>query len=186
MTSSPARDRDSVPSTRAGTRAATGASGSAAAPAKQRMLQALAAARADVMDAIRGLAAKDVDQPLAPGKWCVREIVLHLGLRDRVRFPEWDAALAGRPVPWQSFDDEAMAKVNRDTLASLAGTSWAEALRLLEDSRRELLERVRKAPDEPASLWTPGHAFSGMLDALPRHDHHHAHGIRRWRATLAA
>lgn len=153
---------------------------------KRRFLAALADARATVHESVRGLTADEANEPLMPGKWTVREIVLHLYARDRVRFDEWDAALSGTAVSWQFLDDEAMSRVNRDHLEPLRDVSWAEALRLLDSTRAALVERILTVPDEPAGIWRAEHSFGWMLDALPRHDRHHAEGIRRWRSARTA
>ena len=52
---------------------------------KERVLFELERARVAVTAAIQGLGAAAADRPVAPGKWTVREIVLHLVVRDRAR-----------------------------------------------------------------------------------------------------
>lgn len=158
---------------------------SGAPPTKAALLAALAVARADVHDAIRGLSAAEAERPMGEGKWSAREVILHLGIRDRVRLEEWNAALAGRPVSWQPLDKHAMVKVNRETLEPVASLEWDTAVRVMDETRRALLEKIEAVPDEPREKWRTEHAFGWMLDALPRHDHHHAQGIRSWRAATA-
>ncbi len=158
----------------------------AGATSKQLMLFQLVKARTQFLGAIQGLTAGAAEQPLAPGKWSTRQIVLHLCCRDRARLREFEAALRGVQVSWRDLDDEEMARVNARDLAGLSHFAWDEAVRLLHATRESLLEAVEGVPEEPAEVWDAEHAFGWMLQRLPIHDRHHAEMIKQWRAETGA
>jgi len=158
----------------------------AGASSKQLTLFQLVKARTQFLGAIQGLTAGAAEQPLAPGKWNTRQIVLHLCCRDRARLREFEAALRGVQVSWRDFDDEEMARANAQDLAGLSHLAWDEAVRLLHATRESLLEAVEGVPEEPAEVWDAEHAFGWMLQRLPIHDRHHAETIKQWRVEAGA
>jgi hypothetical protein len=139
-------------------------------------------ARAMVHAAVLGLTAAAVDQPLAPGKWSVRETLLHLATRDQVRLREMEAALRGVAPSWQGVKDPEMAGINAETLAPLRHLDWEETVRLLHRTRQQLMEELEMVPEDPVEVWGPAHPFGWMFHVLPPHDRHHAESIKRWRA----
>jgi hypothetical protein len=146
----------------------------------------LVRARAAVLGAIQGLTAGSANQPMAQGKWSVRETVLHLVTRDQARMREGEAALRGQNASWKGVKDPEMSAINSDLMAPLRALDWDEALRLLHRTRDLLMEELESVPDEPADVWSPDHPFGWMLQALPPHDRHHAEVIKRWRADHGA
>jgi len=150
---------------------------------RARIISALATARAGLLDAVTGLTPREAEKAMSPGKWNVRETVLHLVARDRARLAEMDAALAGTPASWRAHGPEEYARLNAEELAPLRAHSWDQAMALLDATRRELQERLAAVPEEPAEVWQPSHPFGWMMEALYEHDRHHAQVIRRWRAA---
>lgn len=153
----------------------------ASARAKDLLLFELQRARVAVQAAVQGVAPASAEQPLAPGKWTLRETVLHLAVRDRVRLEEFDAVLAGADVSWLGADDARMAEINEAHLAPLRAHSWDAALRLLQTTRDQLMTRVLAVPPDPDDRWTDAHPFGRMLLALPPHDRKHALQIKNAR-----
>ncbi|MBK7367567.1 MAG: DinB family protein [Candidatus Eisenbacteria bacterium] len=145
---------------------------------KEILLFEMQRARVAVMASIQGMTAPVADRPTAPGKWSVREIVLHLIVRDRVRLDEFAPVLGGRAPSWTGLDEGAMARVNELHLGPLRPLSWEEAVRLLQATREQLVAALVSVPSHPAELWTEAHPFGAMLHALPRHDRHHAEQIK--------
>ena len=156
---------------------------SADGSAKQRVMFELLRARTQLMAALQGLSAGSGEQPLAPGKWTVREVVLHLVARDRARLREMEAALLGRRGSWIGQDQAANAAMNERDLGALRHHDWDRALRLLQRTRRELIEAIEAIPDQPAGVWLDTHPLGEMLLKLPTHDRHHAEALKHWRAT---
>jgi hypothetical protein len=150
---------------------------------RARVISALATARAAVIETIAGLTPREAEKPMSPGKWNVRETVLHLVARDRARLAEMEAAAAGTPASWQANKTEDYARLNAEELGPLRGHTWDQALGLLDNTRREVLERLAAVPEEPLETWQPSHPFGWMMEALYQHDQHHAQIIRRWRAA---
>lgn len=150
----------------------------AAASAKELLLFELQRARVALLAALKGLPPGAAERPLGPGKWTVRELVLHLAVRDRVRLEEFDDVLSGTPVSWAGASDAAMAQINERHLAELRHLSWDDALRLLSRTRDELVHRLLGVPASPAEVWGEGHPFGAMLRMLPPHDRKHAQQIQ--------
>jgi len=150
---------------------------------RARVISALATARAALIEAIGGLTPREAEKAMSPGKWNVRETVLHVVARDRARLAEMDAALEGTPASWQANRPEDDTRMNAEGLATLRGHTWDQALALLDSSRREVQERLAAVPEEPVERWQPSHPFGWMMEALHQHDQHHAQIIRRWRAA---
>jgi uncharacterized damage-inducible protein DinB len=150
--------------------------------AKQRVIFELVRSRATVRASIQGLDADGAERPMGEGKWNVRQMVLHLCLRDRARIRELESTLRGVPHSWAGVSREEMDRMNAEDLAPLADVTWEEALRLLSSTRHALREALESVPDEPSEVWSPDHPFARMLLGLPPHDVHHAGIINRWRA----
>jgi len=135
-----------------------------------------------VHGAILGLPAGATDQPLAPGKWGVRETVLHLATRDQARLREMEAALRGASPSWRGVRDPEMGAINAETMEPLRHLDWEESVRLLHRCRQQLMEELEMVPEEPVEVWSKEHPFGWMFQVLPPHDRHHADTIKRWRA----
>ena len=155
------------------------------ASAKQLVLFELFRARTTFQSAIQGLGSSAND-PIAPGKWSPREIVLHLVSRDQARLRELEAALRGATPSWKNAKQEDWATINEANLEPLRHYDWEDALRLLHRTRQQLIEEIESIPEEPASVWSPEHPLGWMLSVLPPHDRHHADQIKQWRATRGA
>ena len=156
------------------------------ATAKQRLLFELVRAHTAVTAAIQGLLAGGAERAMGEGKWSVRETVLHLATRDRIRLREMEAALRGVPPSWREIGEDEQSRINERDLATLRHLPWDEAVRLLHSTRRELMESIESVPEEPAEVWSEAHPFGWMMQRLPQHDRHHADAIKRWRAEAGA
>ena len=138
----------------------------------------LVRARTAVKAALQGLTGGRATQPIAPGKWSVLEIVLHLSERDRVRLEEFDRLLAGVPRSWAGLSVDEIAAVNEAHLAPLRAHTFEEAVRRMDALRDELLERIARVPAEPTHVWSREHSFGDTMGHLPEHDRHHAQQIK--------
>ncbi len=150
----------------------------AGAGAREELLFELHRARASVKAATQGLSAGTAERPLSPGKWSIKEIVLHLSERDRVRLEEFGRTLAGQPHSWAGIEDPRMAATNEMHLVPLRAHTWDEAVRRMDSLREQLLWRLSQLPAEPDDVWQRGHAFGDMMWGLPEHDRHHAEQIK--------
>lgn len=149
---------------------------------KELLLFELGRARVAVKAALQGLGPASASRPIAPGKWSPLEIVLHLVARDEARLDRMAAALSGGTIEWMGQHDPAFwAAVNEAAIAPRRGTSWDDALRLLDVTRERLLEALRAVPETPAEPWTAAHPFGALLRGLVPHDRHHAEQIKNAR-----
>jgi len=164
----------------AGTRGAFAAQ-RALATAREELLFELQRSRASVKAATQGLTAASAERPIAPGKWTIKEIVLHLSERDRVRLEEFSRTLGGQPRTWAGVSDEEQTVVNETHLAPLRAHSWESAVRRLDSQRELLLLRLSEVPAHPDDVWRRGHPFADMMWGLPEHDRHHAKQIKKAR-----
>src|SRR6267378_202764 len=151
------------------------------ASAKQRLLFDLVRAHTAVTAAIQGLLPASAERPMGAGKWSIRETVLHLVTRDRIRLREMEAVLRGATPSWKTIDEDEQSRINQQDLSGLLHHPWDEAVRLLHATRRELMETIESISDEPAGLWVETHPFGWMMTRLAPHDRHHADAIKRWR-----
>lgn len=150
----------------------------AGASAREVLLFEIQRARASVKAATQGLSAGTAERPIAPGKWSIKEIVLHLSERDRVRLEEFGRTLSGQPRSWAGIEDPEMAPVNERHLAPLRRHTWDEAVRRMDSLREQLQLRLAELPAHPDDVWQRGHTFGDMMWGLPEHDRHHAEQIK--------
>jgi hypothetical protein len=150
----------------------------AGADARAELLFELQRARASVKAAIQGLAGGNAERPIAPGKWSIKEIVLHLSERDRVRLEEFGRTLGGQARSWAGATRAEEDEINEIHLAPLRAHTWDEAVRRMDSLREQLLLRLSQLPGQPDDVWRRGHAFGDMMWALPVHDRLHAEQIK--------
>lgn len=151
------------------------------AHAKDLLLFEMQRARVAVQAALQGVTGGSADRPVREGGWTIREVVLHLIARDKVRLEELERTLGGEFASWTGIEGAEMASINEWHLGELRHLDWDAALRLLQTKRDELMTALAAVPAEPAAVWSPEHPFGRMLHALPTHDHHHAAQIKRVR-----
>jgi hypothetical protein len=149
---------------------------------KQRLLFDLVRSHTSVAAAIQGLVENVANLPLGDGKWTVRETLLHLITRDRIRLREMERALRGITSSWQHISPAEQDAINAHDLGALAHIKWEEAVRLFHTTRRQLIEAIESVPEEPAHVWAEDHPFGWMMTRLPAHDRHHAEAIKRSRS----
>jgi uncharacterized damage-inducible protein DinB len=149
---------------------------------KQHVLNDLLESRDRVHAAIRGISPADVEAPLAPGKWSVRETVLHLCFWEYSIVQALDSAARGVPPRWEDNDAEKNAELNAEGHARFGSMSWAQAAALLRSGRASLLAALERIPADPADQWTGEHVLGRMLLDIAPHERHHAEQILRWRA----
>jgi hypothetical protein len=153
------------------------------AHAKDLLLFEMQRARVAVQAALQGVTGGSADRPVREGGWTIREVVLHLIARDKVRLEELDRTLGGESASWTGIEGAEMASINEWHLGELRHLDWDAAQRLLQTKRDELMAALAAVPAEPAAVWSPEHPFGRMLHALPNHDRHHAAQIKRVRTS---
>jgi len=151
------------------------------AHAKDLLLFELQRASVTVQAALQGVTGGSADRPVREHGWTIREVVLHLIARDKVRLEELERTLGGQLASWTGVEGDEMASINEWHLGELRHLDWDAAVRLLQTKRDELMAALAAVPAEPAEVWSPQHPFGRMLHSLPNHDRHHAAQIKRVR-----
>ena len=157
----------------------------AGASAKDLALFGLERARVAVHAAIQGMSAGAAERPVAPEKWTVRQMVLHVAFWDREimqKYLEAAAALNRRADIRRSRLDA----MNAAGVAGLAHHDWEAAKRLLQSTHEALWDALDSIPAEPEDVWSREHAVGELVHEVTRHDRHHADVIKRWRAEAGA
>jgi uncharacterized damage-inducible protein DinB len=157
----------------------------AGASAKDLALFGLERARVAVHAAIQGLSGGAAGQPIAPGKWSVRQMMLHLAFWDREVLTRYLEPAAARNQRAKIGHTE-LQTMNAAGVAGHDHLDWEAARRLLQDARERLWEAFESIPAEPAEVWAPEHAVGELVKELTSHDRHHGEIIKRWRAESGA
>ena len=130
---------------------------------------------------VNGLPASASERRLREGGWTLRELVLHLVARDKVRLEEFDRMLGGTHASWIGITSEHMDAINEWHLGELRHLGWEDARRRLDTMREALLGALHAVPAEPAEVWSPEHPFGRIMHALVAHDRHHAAQVKQLR-----
>jgi len=153
----------------------------AGASAKELALFEFVRARVAFTAAIQGMGAAAADRPTAPGKWSPRQIVLHVAYWDREMLRHLEPAWRDNVKVPLTYED--ILRANPGGVEELSHLDWEAAKRFLQATRERLLEALQSIPDEPAGMWTRGHALGAMIHHLTHHDRHHAGVIKAARAS---
>ena len=150
---------------------------------KQKLLFELVRARVGVHAAIQGLQPGSAEDIARPGRWSVRRHILHLIVIDRAVLNSIEGALLGTVPAWARLTPAQTATFEQQEASPLLHLDWAEALRRLHASRDHLVEALESIPDDPASVWEPGHPFADLLTRVITGDREQAEVIKRWRTS---
>jgi hypothetical protein len=155
----------------------------AGASAKDLVLFEMERAQTALAAAIKGMGEASANEPLGPGRWSPRQVLLHLVGWDRAALPALEVAYARNERP--PLADDEVDRVNAQSLAQYDHLGWEEARRLLQTARGELRAAFEAIPDEPAEVWSEQHAVGWMARFLAGHDRHHADQIKAARLAAA-
>jgi len=150
---------------------------------KQKLLFELVRARVGVHAAIQGLQPGSAEEVARPSRWSVRRHILHLIVIDRAVLHSIEGALLGTVPAWARLTPAQQATFEQQEASPLLHLDWAEALRRLHASRDQLVEALESIPDDPASVWEPGHPFAELLTRVITGDREQAEVIKHWRTS---
>jgi hypothetical protein len=150
---------------------------------KQKLLFELVRARVGVHAAVQGLQPGSAEDIARPGRWSVRRHILHLIVIDRAVLNSIEGALLGTVPAWARLTPAQTATFEQQEASPLLHLDWAEALRRLHASRDHLMEALESIPDDPASVWEPGHPFAELLTRVITGDREQAEVIKHWRTS---
>jgi hypothetical protein len=146
--------------------------------AKQELLQQAEQEYDGLKAAIKGL-----DEPqmieVWLGTWGVREILAHATGWHREMIPALERLERGAaPYPDGAYDD--FDSWNARFVEARKGQAFADILRELDASHREVMSAASRLPDEQFGEGKPA---SGLVDGITAsHYREHAEQIRQWRA----
>ena len=153
------------------------------ASAKHLVLFEIVRARVTLHASLQGLIGGNTEQTVEPGRWTVRETVLHLIHYDREFLAAIEPALHGVLPRWAGESEEARDRRNDEGVAPLRGLDYGEAVRRLQAARQELMSALESLPEEPVTMWGSEHALGRVVAGISRHDLHHANMIKHWRTN---
>jgi hypothetical protein len=146
--------------------------------AKQELLQQAEQEYDGLKAAIKGLDEPQMIQVWL-GTWGVREILAHAAGWHREMIPALERLGRGEaPYPDGAYDD--FDSWNARFVETRKGQAFADILRELDASHREVLSAASRLPDDHFGEGKPA---SGLVDGITAgHYREHAEQIRRWRA----
>ena len=155
---------------------------------RQKLLDDLEAARAELLSAIEGLSEQEMVCPGVIGEWSVKDTLAHIAAWDEEfravihafvtqENPVFDYTISGQ----QGF-----AKWNAQQVEKRRDLSAAQILAEMEEARPELVELVQGLTEEQLSRravppWRHPTTARRILEILDEHDREHAGQIIAWR-----
>jgi hypothetical protein len=154
-------------------------------PQQESTLADLAAARQELLDALEALSEADLDSPLGPGEWRIRDMLAHVSHWNR-----WGLNRLGQMVKYgpetissPSFDAD---EVNRRLAEAWGLHPVKDVLMEFENCYEDVVSYVRGLPPE----WTEGEwQLRGKPMTLKKwfafaasHERGHEEDLRNWRA----
>jgi hypothetical protein len=135
-----------------------------------------------VQAAVQGMARAAAEQPMDPGSWTPRQLILHLAYWDQEFLRALEPALLGNRPPWAGEGDEPSDRRDLDGFSHLQHLDWDEAMRELHLRRQELMDALESVPEEPITMWAADQPLGWLVQFISRHDLHHATALKQWRA----
>jgi uncharacterized damage-inducible protein DinB len=153
---------------------------------QEAALADLAAARKELLDALVGLSDADLESPLGPGEWRIRDMLAHISHWNR-----WGLNRL-RYIIRHGEGTEPPSAIDADTVNQRIAEAWAlhpmkDVLAEFECCYEDVVTFIRSLPPEwAARTWQ----YGGEPMTLPRwfgfaasHERDHAAQLRAWRAT---
>jgi|GEM_PF-3454446 len=142
------------------------------------------AAYTELLKVISGLEEEEFTQPLAPGKWPVRDLIAHLIYWNQLGLDFAREKLAGGNPIWPGYDFD---KQNQKAAQQWSGLTPAQLLQKLDRIRQETIDLVEEIG--PAGLkkqwrYEGGSSEVGeFINSFAHHQLHHCKQIREWRTS---
>jgi hypothetical protein len=158
---------------------------------KTEVLSALEESRENILDAIDGLSAEEMQEPGMDGDWSVKDLLAHLA--------RWEAELV--KLLWQAQQGQKPSSIHFSPVpVDEINARWQKEYRsrplerVLEDFHGVRNQTVRRVEDLPEEAFEAPHYYS-WLDQAPlwkwisddsfEHEAEHAAQIRAWRQMAA-
>lgn len=153
-------------------------------PQQESTLADLAAARQELLDALEGLSETDMESPVAPGEWRIRDMLAHINHWNRWGLNRLRQMVKHGPetISTPSFDADA---VNRHVAEAWGLHPVKDVLMEFENCYEDVLSYVRALPPE----WTEEEwqlrrrpmTLSKWFAFAVSHERSHAEQLRAWR-----
>jgi hypothetical protein len=144
-----------------------------------KMVDDLKKMHVDILEAIDGLSAEELNKPETIGKWSARDVILHLAMWDGETLKAFAVWRTGHDYDW-SYADEYL-KFNDFWFENLKALSATQAVQMFNLNRNALVLDAAAVPDEVYQKrgepnWLPGIAV--------KHASHHLEKLRAFRKSL--
>jgi uncharacterized damage-inducible protein DinB len=146
---------------------------------RDQLISDLAAARAQVKDAVAGLNEAQMSRPDIDG-WSVKDQLSHLTVCDEIRFHEIVRVSRGGRPAWANFDGKPMHDFNEMTASLRRDLPIEQVMADLDMAREKVLDAIAEAPERALAseaYGEEGYAVDGSIE----HDASHAVAITAWR-----
>lgn len=137
---------------------------------KHALIEKLLEERQNVLKAIEGISDDEMQEPMAEGKWSVKDTLGHLAAWEGEVVKAFEQKARGeRPTIGNITDYDSW---NKEQAAKRKDKSVEEIREELNETRKKLLTIVNDLP-ENEKLWSPERTTSKFLNDLIEHDRHH-------------
>jgi uncharacterized protein (TIGR03083 family) len=141
---------------------------------KKEFTERLLEERLNVLKTIEGLAEEQMSEPLAEGKWSVKDTLGHLAAWEGEVLKAFEQKARGeRPTIGDISDFQAF---NTRQAEKRKHQSARETLDELNTTRKRLLAIVSELPDD-GDVWSPQRSTAKLLEVLIKHDRHHSQQV---------
>jgi uncharacterized damage-inducible protein DinB len=150
---------------------------------KQEYIEKLTAERQNVLSAVEGLNDEELSQPMAEGKWSVKDTLGHLAAWEGEAIRAFEQKARGeRPTIGDITDFNAWNEVES---AKRKDRTAEEIRREIAGNRERLLAILNDLPDE-GNVWAPERMTARLVDMLIQHDQHHAKTLHEYRRAKSS
>jgi uncharacterized damage-inducible protein DinB len=124
----------------------------------------------------RGLHPEVMEQPLAPGKWSLKELAAHLAFWDALALRALEALFHGDSFDWASYADEN--RWNAEAVERVRMQPLKRVLYELRVTHSALSEAVRRVPED--KLLENGEIPRWLIQHVLEHYEHHISQVTAW------
>ena len=145
---------------------------------KQEFIEKLTEERANVLKAIEGVSDVELVQPMAEGKWSIKDTLGHLTAWEAAVINAFEQKARGERPTMPNLEN--LDAWNAEQAAKREGKSADEVRHEFNESRKRLLTIVSGLADDEG-LWSPERSTAKMLSGLIHHDRHHWKALCEYR-----
>ena len=129
---------------------------------------------------LTNLARDLVTQPMAEGKWSLKDLAAHFVFRDEITVKALEACYRGEHFDWNAFSDRD--KQNAQAVADRQTDPHTRTAAEWQITHLTLMEALRRVPDE--KLLENGRIPAWLIENVLDHYRHHAAQVDAWMEKL--